>query len=588
MSLLNRRTLAAAAGAGLAVAASTSPRPTAAAPPEPADLVLRNGRIVTMDPARPSAEALAARGETIVAVGSWPEVEPFVGPRTEVIDLGGRLAVPGLIEGHGHFTGIGETRLGLDLTQARSWDQIVAMVAQAAAAAAPGEWIVGRGWHQEKWTSPPAPAVEGFPVHASLSRVSPRNPVLLEHASGHAAFVNGQALERGGIGRRTRPPAGGEILRDSRGEPTGLLRETAAGPVEQALADARDRRTPAQVEAHFRKVVELATRECLSKGITSFQDAGSSFETIDGLERLADEGALGLRLWVMVRDDPPALAEKLARYRTVGGGAKRLTVRAIKHSLDGALGSRGAWLLAPYSDLAESTGLETTPLAVIEETARLALRHGYQLCVHAIGDRANRETLDLFERAFRARGNGKDLRWRIEHAQHLHPADIPRFGALGVIAAMQGIHATSDGPWVPRRLGERRTAEGAYVWQKLLGGGAVIANGTDAPVEDVNPIASFYASVSRRLPDGSVFHADQRMSREQALRSYTIDAAFAAFEDESKGSLVPGKLADVTVLSRDIMSVPEAEIPGTEVVYTVLGGKVAYKKDSAATRSIRP
>ena len=580
--------LAAAAGAGLAVAASTSPRTTAAAPPEPADLVLRNGRIVTMDPARPRAEALAARGETIVAVGSWPEVEPYVGPRTQVIDLGGRLAVPGLIEGHGHFTGIGETRLGLDLTRARSWDEIVTMVAQAAAAAEPGEWILGRGWHQEKWTAPPVPAVEGFPVHASLSRVSPRHPVLLEHASGHAAFVNAKAMELGGIGRGTSPPAGGEILRDAGGNATGLLRETASRPVEQALEEARGRRTPAQVEAHFRKVVELATRECLSKGITSFQDAGSPFETIDGFTRLARDGALGLRLWVMVRDDPRALAEKLPRYRTIDAGGKRLTVRAIKHSLDGALGSRGAWLLEPYSDLPDSAGLETTPLAVIEETARLALRHGYQLCVHAIGDRANRETLDLYARAFRARGNGKDLRWRIEHAQHLHPADIPRFGALGVVAAMQGIHATSDGPWVPRRLGERRTAEGAYVWQKLLGSGAVIANGTDAPVEDVNPIASFHASVSRRLADGSVFHADQRMSREQALRSYTIDAAFAAFEDDSKGSLVPGKLADVTVLSRDIMTVPEAEIPGTEVVYTVLGGKVAYGKDPAATRSIRP
>jgi hypothetical protein len=262
----------------------------------------------------------------------------------------------------------------------------------------------------------------------------------------------------------------------------------------------------------------------------------------------------------------------------VDAGGKRFTVRAIKHSIDGALGSRGAWLLEPYSDLETSTGLETTPRAVIEQTARLALQHGYQLCVHAIGDRANRETLDLFERAFRARGGGKDLRWRIEHAQHLHPDDIPRFGRLGVVAAMQGIHATSDGPWVPRRLGEKRTREGAYVWQKLLRSGTVIANGTDAPVEDVSPIASFYASVSRRLPDGSVFLPDERMSREEALRSYTLDAAYAAFEEASKGSLAPGKLADITVLTRDILTVPEPEIPGAEVAYTILGGKVAYRK----------
>jgi predicted amidohydrolase YtcJ len=280
----------------------------------------------------------------------------------------------------------------------------------------------------------------------------------------------------------------------------------------------------------------------------------------------------------MVRDTPAALAAGLPAARVVDAGGRRFTVRAIKHSLDGALGSRGAWLLEPYQDQPGSRGLETTPLAVIERTAQLALQHGYQLCVHAIGDRANRETLDLFERAFRARGGGKDLRWRVEHAQHLHPDDIPRFGALGVIAAMQGIHATSDGPWVPRRLGERRTREGAYVWQKLLRTGARIANGTDTPVEDVSPVASFYASVSRRLPDGSVFSADQRLSREEALRSYTIDAAWAAFEEASKGSLEPGKLADVTVLSRDIMTVPESEIPGTEVVHTILGGQVVYSR----------
>jgi predicted amidohydrolase YtcJ len=578
MSKLNRRTLAAAAGAGLAVAAITRAPSTGAAPPDAADLVLRNGTLVTLDPARPRAEALAARGDTIVAVGTWADIRPFVGPRTEVIDLGGRLAVPGLIEAHGHFTSLGEARLGLDLTRARSWAEIVGLVAEAARQAAPGEWILGRGWHQEKWTSVPSPAVEGFPLHASLSRVSPRNPVLLEHSSGHASFANAAALAAGGIGRATPEPAGGQILRDAGREPTGLLRETAAAPVEKALAEARARRTPAQVDADFRRVVELATREALSKGVTSFQDAGSPFETVARLRRLAEEGALGIRLWVMVRDRPEALASDLAGARVVDAGGKRFTVRAIKHSIDGALGSRGAWLLEPYSDLETSTGLETTPRAVIEQTARLALQHGYQLCVHAIGDRANRETLDLFERAFRARGGGKDLRWRIEHAQHLHPDDIPRFGRLGVVAAMQGIHATSDGPWVPRRLGEKRTREGAYVWQKLLRSGTVIANGTDAPVEDVSPIASFYASVSRRLPDGSVFLPDERMSREEALRSYTLDAAYAAFEEASKGSLAPGKLADITVLTRDILTVPEPEIPGAEVAYTILGGKVAYRK----------
>jgi predicted amidohydrolase YtcJ len=571
MPLLRRCTLA------VALALLMPGAPAAAAPP-PADLVLRNGTLVTMDAARPRAEALATRGDTIVAVGSWAEVEPYVGPRTQVIDLGGRLAIPGFIEAHGHFTSLGESKLGLDLTRARSWDEIVALVGGAARNAAPGQWIVGRGWHQEKWTSTPTPAVEGFPLHASLSAVSPHNPVLLEHASGHASFANAKALALAGIGRDTRDPEGGQILRDRGGEATGLLRETASDVVERALADARARRTPPEVEAEFHTVVELATREAVGKGVTSFQDAGSSFRTVERLRRIAEGGGLGIRLWVMVRDEPAALAEKLAAARVVGAGGQRFTVRAIKHTLDGALGSRGAWLLEPYSDQPDTTGLMTTPLTVIEQTARLALQHGYQLCVHAIGDRANREALDLYERAFRTRGGGQDLRWRIEHAQHLHPDDIPRFARLGVIAAMQGVHATSDGPWVPRRLGEQRTREGAYVWQKLLRSGAVIANGTDTPVEDVNPIASFYASVTRRLPDGRVFYPEERMTREQALRSYTLDAAYAAFEEDSKGSLQAGKLADVTVLSRDIMTVPEDEIRGAEVSYTILGGQVAYKR----------
>jgi predicted amidohydrolase YtcJ len=565
-------TLAAALAAVLALPSR------AAGKPAPADLVLRNGVIVTMDPARPRAEALATRSETVVTVGSWAEVQPYVGPRTEVIDLRGLLAVPGFIEGHGHFTGIGRARLGLDLTGAASWDEIVAMVGDAARRAAPGEWILGRGWHQEKWSEKPTPSVEGFPTHQSLSGVSPRNPVLLVHASGHAAFANAKALELAGIGRDTPDPEGGQILRDSRGEPTGLVRETAQRPLDRALAADRARRTAAEVEAEDRKVVELATNECLSKGITTFEDAGSPLATIDLFKRLAEERRLRIRLWVMVRDSPEALRDRLARYRLIDGGGRRLTVRAIKHAIDGALGSRGAWLLEPYSDLPTSTGLNTTPIAVIEESARLALQHGFQLCVHAIGDRANRETLDLYERAFRSRGGGQDLRWRIEHAQHLHPDDIPRFARLGVIAAMQGVHCTSDGPWVPSRLGEKRAREGAYVWRKLLQTGVVIANGTDAPVEDVSPIASFYASVTRRLADGSLFYPEERMTREEALRSYTLDAAYAAFEETSKGSLAPGKLADVTVLSRDIMSVPEEQIPGTDVVYTILGGKVAYAR----------
>jgi predicted amidohydrolase YtcJ len=455
---------------------------------------------------------------------------------------------------------------------AHSWDEIVAMVAEAVKTARPGQWIRGRGWHQEKWTAPPSPNVEGFPTHASLDRVSPDNPVVLTHASGHASFANGKAMQASGLTRKTPNPEGGEVLKDASGEPTGLLREKASDLIKEPALSAADQL------ARDRKILELADREALSKGVTSFQDAGSSFGTIDLMKQMVDEGAMGVRLWVMVREGNEAEAPRLAKYRTIDYGAGHLTVRAIKRQIDGALGSRGAWLLEPYSDKPESTGLNTTSVDSIRETARLAIANGYQLCVHAIGDRANRETLNIFEEAFKANPDKKNLRWRIEHAQHLNAADIPRFGQLGVIASMQGVHCTSDAPYVPARLGDRRAEEGAYVWQKLMKSGAVVSNGTDAPVEDVNPIAGYYATVSRKSKDGKVFYADQRMSRAEALKSYTWNGAYAAFEESSRGSLKPGKYADVVVLSKDILKIPEDEIPSAQVVYTIVGGKIRFQR----------
>jgi len=549
---------------------------------EPARLVLRNGRIVTVDPQRPEVQALAIRGDQVIATGSNDEIQRFIGETTPVIDLAGRLAVPGFIEGHGHFTGLGETKMQLDLVHARTWDEIVEQVADAVKTATPGQWILGRGWHQEKWETPPAPSVEGFPLHDALSTVSPNNPVLLTHASGHATFANAKAMALAGITDATKNPAGGEILRDARGHATGLFRETASGLLRRAYRDAEAKRSSADRLADARRAIALASDEALSKGITTFQDAGSSFETIDLLKQMAGEKLLGLRLWVMVREPNDALRARLKDYHIEGLGDHRLTVRAIKVTMDGALGSRGAWLLEPYADLPTSTGLNTVPPAVVADTAAIAIDHGFQLAVHAIGDRANRETLDLMERAFEANPTKRDLRWRIEHAQHLNAADIPRFGRLGVIAAMQGIHCTSDAPYVLARLGQARAEAGAYVWQKLMQSGAVVINGTDAPVEDVDPIASFYASVTRKLKDGTVFYADQRMSRAEALRSYTMGPAYAAFEDGIKGSLTPGKLADITVLSRDILAVPDDQIPGTEVLYTIVGGEVKYRAPSMA------
>ena len=543
-------------------------------PVSPATMVLRNGRVVTADDTRPTAQAIAINGDTIVALGTNAEIQRYIGPATQVIDLNGQMAMPGFVEGHGHFNGIGQAKLGLELMNTKSWDEIVRMVGEAAAKARPGQWIVGRGWHQEKWSSTPQPNVEGFPTHASLDAVSPNNPVVLTHASGHASFVNKKAMELSDITAATANPRGGEILKDKAGNPTGLLRETASGLVRRGAGQPAP--TAEERAAEAERVVELANDEILAKGVTSFQDAGSSFTDVERFKRMIDDGRLKARLWVMIRGG--GSPEQLSRGRLIDYGNKHLTVRAIKISIDGALGPRGAWLLAPYSDKVDSAGLNTAQLETVKATAQLAINHGYQLCLHAIGDRANREVLNIYEEAFRLNNrNGKDLRWRVEHAQHIHRDDIPRFGQLGVIASMQGIHATSDAPYVLARLGAERAEEGAYVWQKLMKSGAVVTNGTDAPVEDVDPIASYYATVTRKTADGSVFFADQRMSRIEALKSYTIWPAYAGFEEQIKGTLVPGKLADIVVLSKDITTVPDDEIRSAKVVYTIVGGKVVYQ-----------
>jgi hypothetical protein len=382
-------------------------------------------------------------------------------------------------------------------------------------------------------------------------------------------MVNKVALEMAGIDRRTPDPPGGEIVRDARGRAIGVLRETA----EDLVASRLDREWD---EATVRRMAELASAESLANGITSFQDAGSSFRQVELFQRMAEAGELPLRLWVMLSEDNQSLAEGLPGYEVHRAGDGYLTVGGIKRWIDGALGSHGAWLLEPYTDLPESTGLNIVTPDELRESARLAAEHGLQLCTHAIGDRANRVTLDVYQETIDGRPDGKDLRWRVEHAQHLHPDDIPRFEELGVVAAMQAIHCTSDGPWVPLRLGEERSRTGAYVWRSLLDSGAVIAGGTDTPVEPVDPIPDYHAAVTRQLPDGTFFFPEQNMTREEALRARTLDAAYAAFEEDIKGSLETGKLADVTVLSKDILEVAADEILNIRVLYTIVGGEVRY------------
>ncbi len=548
---------------------------------EPADLVIRNAKVVTVDAANPQAEAIAMTGDRITAVGSNRDIDAYIGSETEVVELAGQLVIPGFIEGHGHFMGLGQAKMNLDLTQVTNWDEIVDMVAHVAGDAPQDTWIAGRGWHQEKWTDTPPGSVDGVPTHESLSRVSPNNPVLLTHASGHAAFANGRALQMAGIDAATPDPEGGEIVHDAQGNPTGLLRETAQRLVGRVQARASAARSDEERNAEARRIVELAGEDLHSKGITSFHDAGVSFETIDFYRTLASEGNMPVRLYVMVRGESnEVMDQRLPEYRMENEYNGFLTVRSIKRQIDGALGSHGAWLLQPYEDMPTSVGLVLEPVEDIRGTAEVAIKHGYQVNTHAIGDRANKEVLDIYESVFQEAGAGSDLRWRIEHAQHLDPADVQRFVDLGVVASMQGVHATSDAPWVFRRLGAERAESGAYLWRSLIDAGVTVTNGTDVPVEDANPIASFYASAVRRSTDGSIFFPDERMTREEALASYTINSAYAAFEEDVKGSITTGKYADIVVLSHDILVVPEDEIMNARVLYTIVGGKIVFRPES--------
>jgi predicted amidohydrolase YtcJ len=544
-----------------------------------ADLVLINGKIITLDETLPESEALAVYQGRILSVGTTKEIKGHISEPTKVIDLNGKLAIPGLIEAHGHFSSLGRSKMQLDLVNVKSWDEVVEMVKEAVAKTKPGQIISGRGWHQEKWDKIPEPNVDGLPYHDTLSKISPNNPVILTHASGHSCFANAKAMENAGINKKTPDPDGGEIVKDPKGNPIGIFRETAQRLLGMAAYESIAERTPEQMEEEQVKIIRLADKACLENGITSFHDAGSPAQLIDLYKKLVLEKKIGVRLNVMISDANEFLQKHISEYKMIGIGDNHLTVRCIKRLIDGALGAHGAWLLEPYNSLPSSTGLNTEPIDAMKETASIAIKAGFQLSTHAIGDRANREVLNIYEEAFKKHPDKKNLRWRVEHAQHLHPDDIARFGKLGVIPSMQGIHCTSDGPWVYKRLGEKRAQEGAYVWRKLIDTGAIICNGTDVPVEDVNPIACFYATVTRKMKDGKIFFPDQKMTREEALKSYTINGAYAVFEEDIKGSLVKGKLADVTVLSKDIMTIPDDEILSTEVLYTIVGGEVLYKKN---------
>ena len=546
----------------------------------PADMVILGGKIYTVTPSQPVVEAVAVMGNKISFAGTEKEVRDLISDQTTVIDLKGGTMTPGFIEGHGHLMEVGYNALNLDLMSARNFDEIIERVREAASKAQPGQWIIGRGWHQDKWDVKPDKMIKGFPLHQRLSEATPDNPVFLTHASGHAAFANAKAMELAGVNQlsterqTSKPSQGGEIIRDALGNPTGLFSENAMALIKDVI--------PEKTEASDRQALELALQACLKNGITTFHDAGATRREIDLYHMFRNEGKLSVRLYVMITGWDRDLIYEWFRKGPEIDSTGWLTLRSIKLNCDGALGSRGAWLLEPYTDRPGFYGMPTLPMDTVLKTAAEGLKFGFQVCSHAIGDRTNREVLDRYEAAFKANPEkSKDHRFRIEHAQHLNPADIPRFAELGVIPAMQAVHMSSDRPWAIDRLGLKRIVEGTYVWQSLLKTGARIVNGTDAPVEPLNPIPSFYAAITRKTlagePEGG-YEPEQKMTRNQALVSYTLDAAYGAFQENIKGTIEVGKLADFTVFSQDLMTIPESEILQTTVSTVILDGKVVYEE----------
>lgn len=541
-----------------------------------ADLVLNYAKIYTVNKKQPNAEAVAIKDGRIIFTGSNVDVKKYISNNTEVIDCKGQFVMPGFIEGHGHIHGLGYSLINLNLMNVKNWDEIVALVADAVKKARPGDWIIGRGWHQEKWNPTPAKNYLGYPYHEELDKVSPDNPVALSHASGHSVYVNAKAMELARITNSTPNPSGGEIVKDKNGVIIGVLSETAQGYIGRAYQTWVNQHSKEVQKAKWAESIQLAEEDCLKKGVTSFQDAGSSFEQVEWMKELAQQNKLNIRHWLMVREDNTSLRANASKLPVIDEGNGFLTAKAVKVSLDGALGSYGAWLLEPYTDRPGWVGENTFNIDSLKAIADFCWNNNLQLCVHAIGDRANREVINIYADQI-AKDKSKDHRWRVEHAQHVNPAEIPRFAEWKVIASMQGIHCTSDAPFVPKRLGDIRSEEGAYVWQSFLKAGVVVNNGTDVPVEDQDPIANFYSSVTRKMKDGNAFYPAQKMSREEAIYSYTIANAFASFQEKDKGSIEAGKYADMVILSNDLISCKEEDIRNTKVVMTIVGGKVKYK-----------
>ena len=549
----------------LAALALAAPLALRAQTRTPADLIVTNARIYTVDEARPSAQALAVKDGKFLFAGSECEAMALRGPSTKVIDAGGHAIIPGMVDAHAHLLGLGEALQQVDLTGTRSYDEVVARVAAAAKGAPAGKWILGRGWDQNDW------ADTRFPTHDALSRAVPDNPVYLTRVDGHAGLANAAAMRAAGVTAKTADPRGGRLERDAAGAPSGVFVDNAQGLVERVI--------PPPTRDDKRKALEAAITDAHRYGLVGIHDAGESRSTIDLMEEMAKAGDLPFRLYVMISDDSAALAHYMSIGPRSGLYDNHLWVRAIKLYADGALGSRGAALLEPYSDDPKNNGLLVSAPAHIEDVAERALASGFQVATHAIGDRGNRVVLDAYEKALKAHPTA-DHRFRVEHAQILNHDDIPRFAQLGVIPSMQAVHQTSDMYWAGSRLGIGRLL-GAYAWRSLLNTGVVVPNGSDFPVESDNPLFSFHSAVSREDADNwptGGWMPEQRMTRAEALESMTIWPAYAGFQEQIMGSITPGKLADFVILDRDIMTVPEQDILGTSVLATYIGGKAVYER----------
>jgi predicted amidohydrolase YtcJ len=520
--------------------------------------------VYTVDNARPLASAFAARNGRIIFVGSDAEARTLVGAATHVLDLHGRTVIPGMTDAHAHLAGLAASLRNVQLAGSTSYNEVIRRAVERTRKAKPGEWVQGRGWDQNLWPE------KTFPTHEALSSATPANPVVLTRIDGHALLANSMAMRLAGVTAATKDPAGGKILRLPNGDPSGVFVDNAKSLI--------DGRVPSASEAAMTEATVAAIAEANKWGLTGIHDAGEPRRAIEMFESLARAGRFNIRSYVMVSDIDKDVAYYTGRGPQSGLYDGHIWIRAIKTYADGALGSRGAALLAPYADDPGNTGLLVTPPAHLEKVAEIGLRSGFQVNTHAIGDRGNRVALDAFEAALKAVPTA-DHRFRIEHAQVISPEDIPRFAKLGVIPSMQASHQTSDMRWAETRVGPQRI-RGAYAWRTLLNTGVVIPDGSDFPVEEVNPLISFHSAVTRQdatnWPQGG-WYPEQVMTREEALRAMTIWAAYAGFQEKELGSLSPGKYADFVVLDRDIMSVPAAEILGTKVIATYIGGKSVYE-----------